>query len=110
MNQKKEIGDATFQKEVTDFKGLVLVDFWASWCPPCKMMEPMIQRLSTEVTENQKIVTSNIDRNPGTASHYKIQSLPTFIAFSNGVEMHRLVGAATEKQLRTLLNCCNKAA
>ncbi|MDB4614619.1 thioredoxin [bacterium] len=100
-----QITDDQFSDEVLNSDQPVLVDFWASWCPPCKMMEPMVERLHDEVAESSsaKIVAVNIDRNPQTAGEYTVSSVPTFIAFKNGKPVARQTGAATENQLRNLI-------
>lgn len=98
-----QITDAQFSAEVLDSDMPVLVDFWASWCAPCKMMEPMVDRLHTEVAANAKIVAVNIDRNPNAATEFAVNSVPTFIAFKNGQPVARQTGAATENQLRNLI-------
>lgn len=100
-----QITDDQFNNEVLDSDQPVLVDFWASWCPPCKMMEPMVERLHSELSDSTegKVVAVNIDRNPATAGEYQVNSVPTFIAFKNGKPVARQTGAATENQLRNLI-------
>lgn len=98
-----QITDDQFTDEVLNSDQPVLVDFWASWCAPCKMMEPMVERLHTDVADSAKIVAVNIDRNPQTAGEFSVSSVPTFIAFKNGQPVARQTGAATENQLRNLI-------
>lgn len=81
-----------FQKEVVDHKGAVFVDFFASWCTPCQMTEPIVEALSEEL-KNVKFVKINVDENPDLASQYSIFSIPTFLIFKNGQVVHQFVGA-----------------
>ena len=98
-----QISDTNFDTEVAAHPGIVLVDFWASWCPPCKMMAPMVERLARECQDQAKIVTVNIDQNSATASRFLIASVPTFVVFRNGQEVLRRSGAQTEGQLLRML-------
>lgn len=81
-----------FQKEVLDHKGLVLVDFFAEWCGPCKMTGPIIDELSNELTDI-KIVKVNVDESQELASSYQVFSIPTFMIFKDGQVAHQFVGA-----------------
>jgi len=102
-----EITDKTFQEEVLSFPLPVLVDCWAPWCGPCRMMAPIMDELASEYAGRVKIGKLNTDENPGTASQYGIQSIPTLLLFKNGRQVNRLVGAhpkgEIEKHLRPLL-------
>ena len=102
-----EITDRTFQEEVLSFPGTVLVDCWAPWCGPCKMVAPMMGQLAAEYAGRVKIAKLNTDDNPATASQYRIQSIPTLLFFKNGHEVNRLVGALPkgeiERHLRPII-------
>ena len=95
--------DKNFSHEVLESEIPVLVDFWASWCPPCKMVEPMLRELARELYGNIKIAKINVDQNPYCASDYVIAGVPTFILFYRGTEVMRCVGAQSKKQLLKLI-------
>ncbi|MBI5127298.1 thioredoxin [Candidatus Roizmanbacteria bacterium] len=81
-----------FQKEVLDQKGLVFVDFYADWCGPCKLTEPIVEELSKELTDI-KFLKVNVDQNPELTSTYQIFSIPTFMIFKDGQAAHQFIGA-----------------
>jgi thioredoxin 1 len=81
-----------FENEVLKFKGAVMVDFYAEWCGPCKLTEPIIEEISKEMG-NVKFVKINVDNNPELASGYSVFSIPTFIIFKDGVAVNQFVGA-----------------
>ena len=87
-----KINGDQFQNEVLNHKGLVLVDFYADWCGPCKMTSPILEELSNEVKE-VKFVKINVDENPELASQYNVFSIPTFLIFKDGKIIHQFVGA-----------------
>ena len=95
--------DKNFSKEVLEVEIPVLVDFWASWCPPCKMMDPMLNKLAQELSGKAKIVKINVDQNPYSSSDYLITGVPTFIFFYKGKEVTRCVGAQSKKQLLDMI-------
>lgn len=99
MSKSIRFTDANFKKEVINSKIPVLVDFWASWCPPCKMVEPIIERLAEELNGKIKVGKVNIDQNPRLSAMFNISGAPTFIFFKNGQEIRREVGVRSRKQL-----------
>jgi len=101
---KMELMDKNFEKEVLKADIPVLVDFWASWCPPCKMVEPVVDKLEREYVGKVKIGKLNVDRNPVVASRFQIKGVPTFIIFREGRVMKRDVGAKSERQLRQMID------
>lgn len=93
-----------FEWEVSNYEGKVLVDFWATWCGPCKMMAPVVEKLASEVTAtNVKIGKVDVDENPDLAVKYGIMSIPTFILFENGNAVKTLVGMQDKETLANLL-------
>jgi thioredoxin 1 len=95
------ITDENFQQEVMDFKGLVLIDFWAEWCTPCKILEPIIAKLSEKYAgkENIKIGKLNVDDSPDTAMSYGVMSIPTMLFIKNGEIVDTIVGLRSESDI-----------
>lgn len=93
------VTDQTFNIEVLSFSGPVLVDCWAPWCGPCRMVAPILDELASEYTGQIKIAKLNVDENPMTASQYGIQSIPTMLLFKNGQKVNQLVGAQPKQEI-----------
>lgn len=93
-----EVSDATFQAEVLESEKPVLVDFWAPWCGPCRMVAPVLEELAGE-RDDLKIVKLNVDDNPQTAASYQVMSIPTMILFKDGQAAKELVGAQPKKRI-----------
>lgn len=87
-----QLKDSTFKNEVLEAQEPVLVDFWASWCGPCKMIAPVIDELADDYKGKVKICKLNVDENGRTAQEYGVMSIPTMILYKNGQEIDRLVG------------------
>jgi thioredoxin 1 len=98
-----EGSDATFQKEVLQSKRPVLVDFWAPWCMPCKMLTPILHEVAKEADGRVKVVKINTDDNGGVPSQFGIMSIPTLILFKDGEVVERLVGAVPKKKILEML-------
>jgi thioredoxin 1 len=98
-----DLCDNTFEKEVFHSDLPVLVEFWASWCPPCKMMEPLLNKLEKEYEGKVKIGKLNVDRNGLTAAKFNISGVPTFILFKGSEPVYGVKAAQTEKQLKQIL-------
>ena len=94
-----QLSEATFAEEVNSAAEPVLVDFWAEWCGPCKMIAPVLEELAGEQAGKLRIAKVDVDENQGLARQYGVQSIPTMIVFKDGVEVHRLVGARGKAQL-----------
>ena len=92
-----KISDASFATEVLDNKELVLVDFWAEWCGPCRAIAPILDELSAELAGKVKIVKINVDENPNIPASYGVRSLPTLMLFKGGQAVDVKVGAGTPK-------------
>lgn len=102
----KHFTDQNFQKEVLEFSGLTLVDFWAPWCGPCQMMGPVIDQLAEEYSQdsNLKIGKMNVDENEIYPSRYGIMSIPTLIFFKNGKPVDQLIGFQSKEVLQAKIN------
>jgi len=98
----KAITDATFEQETKD--GLVLVDFWATWCGPCQMVGPMIEELATEFDGRIIIGKVNVDENSDLPSQYGIRNIPTILFFKNGQVVNKLVGVQSKAKLQEEAN------
>ena len=91
--------DTSFEQEVLKSDTPVLVDFWAEWCGPCRMIAPALEEIAGAMGDKVKIVKLNVDENPGVASKYGIMSIPTLMLFKNGELSSRQVGAAPKAKL-----------
>ena len=98
-----EVSENDFEKEVLKADRKVIVDFWAPWCGPCRMMHPVFEELDKEVGEKVKIVKINIDENPDLASQFGVMSIPTFIVFENGQMIDSKVGVQSLDSLKKML-------
>jgi len=95
----KHVSDASFQEDVLGAAGPVLVDYWAEWCGPCKMIAPILEEIAEEQAGSLAIAKLNVDDNPDVARRFGVMSIPTMIVFKDGQEAARIVGAKGKSQL-----------
>ena len=98
------VNDDNFKKEVLDEKLPVLVDFWAEWCGPCRMISPVIGEIAKEYTGKLKVCKLNVDSGPNTASTYGVMNIPTLVFFKNGQIVDKIVGALPKKDIVSRIN------
>jgi len=101
--QVNELTDATFQQAISTADRPVLVDFWAEWCAPCKMMAPVIHQLAAEYKGKAYIAKLDVDHNPSTAAQHRVMSIPNFIVFRGGQPVGQTVGAVGKPGLMQLI-------
>lgn len=94
-----KVTDATFQKEVLEAETLVLVDFWAPWCGPCKMMNPVLEEIAKQYEGKLKVAKVNVDENMERPSEFGIMSIPTMLFFKNGAVVDQTIGAMPKEAL-----------
>lgn len=97
------VSDADFQSEVLEHDGLVLVDFWAAWCGPCKMIAPILDELADELKDQVKICKLDVDSNRETPMKYNVRGIPTLILFRGGDVESMKVGAVSKAQLKSFI-------
>lgn len=99
----EEIKDINFSKVIENTEVPVVVDFWASWCGPCKMLSPIIDELSNELNDKAKFFKLNVDENPVASAQYKVASIPTVMVFKNGKIVDSLVGFRPKDSLKNVI-------
>src|SRR4026207_496264 len=99
----KEVSDSSFEKEVLGSSKPVLVDFWAEWCAPCRMLAPTIEAVAAELGERAGVVKVNVGENTSVAQRYGIKGIPTLILFSGGKEVERVVGATSKESISRMI-------
>ncbi|HTZ18769.1 MAG TPA: thioredoxin [Dissulfurispiraceae bacterium] len=95
---------ATWDQEITEYKGVVMVDFWAVWCGPCRMIAPTIEELAKDYAGKLKVGKLNTDENADIASKFKIMGIPTIIFFKDGTKVDQIVGAVPKPQLKSKID------
>lgn len=104
MSEVPAVTDTTFKDEVLDSAAPVLVDFWAPWCGPCRMVAPVVEEIAEQFKDTVKVVKLNTDENPNIASQYGIRSIPTLMIFKGGQKVDMVVGAVPKTTLANTLN------
>lgn len=99
-----DLTGATWDKEVLQANGVVMVDFWAVWCGPCRMIAPAVEELAKEYAGKIKVGKLNTDENPDVASKYKIMGIPTIMFFKDGQKIDQIVGAVPKHQLKAKID------
>ena len=99
MANVKAVTDADFGAEIEQHEGLAVVDFWATWCGPCKMVAPIVEQLATEYAGKAKVTKLDVDSNQATAMKFKVRSIPTILFFKNGRLVDQVVGAVPKPRL-----------
>jgi thioredoxin 1 len=100
----KHVSDASFDQDVLKSDAPVLVDYWAEWCGPCKMIAPILDEVSRDYGERLQVAKLNVDENGGTAAKYGIRGIPTLMLFKNGQVVATKVGALSKSQLTLFLD------
>ena len=99
----KEVTDDSFEREVVQSDKPVLVDFWAEWCGPCRMLAPTIEAVAEEYSASAVVVKLNVDDNPISAASFGIKGIPTMILFNHGKEVERIVGVTGKESIGRLI-------
>jgi thioredoxin 1 len=106
MTKPVDVNETSFEKVVLKAKEPVLVDFWATWCGPCKMVAPVVEELAKEYAGKITFAKVNVDENQPLSSRYSIRSIPTLLLFKEGKPMQQVVGFRPKAELKKILDDC----
>ena len=98
-----EVSDSSFETDVLGSDQPVLVDFWAAWCAPCRMLAPTVEAVAEKYAGNARVVKLNVDDNPSVSQRYGIKGIPTLILFRDGKEVERVVGATSKESITRMI-------
>jgi len=105
MSEKvRDVSDSSFEQEVLKADKPVLVDFWAEWCAPCRLLAPTVEAVAQQFSDTAIVLKLNVDDNPATAGQYGIKGIPTLILFKGGVEADRVVGATSKDNIARMID------
>ena len=104
MSEVLKVASSAWDQEVLKANNLVMVDFWAPWCGPCKMVAPIVDELAKEYTGKVKVMKLNTDENPDIAGKYQIMGIPSLVFFKEGKVVEKLVGAMSKKQFKEAID------
>ena len=99
-----EVGDQNFEAEVLNAKEPVLVDFWAAWCAPCRILAPVVEAIAEEYEGKAKVLKLNVDENMATSGKYNIKGIPTLLLFKDGVVKEQIVGNTTKGTISKMID------
>src|SRR5881394_1116965 len=100
----KEVSDSSFENDVLKSDQPVLVDFWAAWCAPCRMLAPTVEAISEQYSGKAKVTKLNVDDNSGVSSKFGIKGIPTLIVFKDGAEKERIVGVTSKEAIAQVID------
>src|SRR5918911_3419665 len=100
----REVSDNSFESDVLKSDRPVLVDFWAAWCAPCRMLAPTVDAVAEKYAQSARVVKLNVDDNPAVSQRYGIKGIPTLILFKNGKEEERVVGATSKEAISRMID------
>ena len=99
-----ELSQDNFEKEIVKSDKLVMVDFWAPWCMPCKLIAPIVEKIAEEMKGKVNVLKSNVDENPDIATELSIMNIPTLVLFKGGKEVLRIIGVNSKEVIETKIN------